>query len=488
MNNAPLSVLLLAWDDADPAPGMLGAPLAAGATLRAALAAQLPLTAILPQRPPSGIPPAADAADAPSGPGEPAPSAIAAPRETLAADADGLTTTNQARSAAAGAAAAPEKLLLPATREPAGATDLASPAGLNSAAPSAFEAPRPGAPVLVGLADLTLPELRAEARRWGEPEGRAGREPADGGRVPAAPYVGNSAPAPSRSLGPEATAATSSTASSAGQGVSLTSGAPIPFLAASDGPDETQSDGAAAEPTALEISNPQAPVRDGERPTPPHATAAFEVGADPVEAAELTPGEDVLALVVAAAPGALPGALAMLRRPAAPDPEPGAAGSEPAAPLPPEQAVPASPKTAAAAASLSFRVIQYARFATQLTAGAAGVGVIFAAAWPTWLAAVEIRQRTGRPLVLAVAALPSDYAPGPVRGWLHELERQALRRAELVLASTAALAQRLHVTYQLAQVPRVVPAVGGDLSLGADCQALADELRGWLLPADGAPA
>ena len=71
--------------------------------------------------------------------------------------------------------------------------------------------------------------------------------------------------------------------------------------------------------------------------------------------------------------------------------------------------------------------------------------VIYAPAWPTWLAAQELRQRTGRPLVLHVAALaaPADEPLDEAAGWMAELQRQALRRADVVLTETAALAQRL---------------------------------------------
>lgn len=70
---------------------------------------------------------------------------------------------------------------------------------------------------------------------------------------------------------------------------------------------------------------------------------------------------------------------------------------------------------------------------------------IYAPAWPTWLAAQELRQRTGQPLVLHVAALAAADTEtiDTAAGWVAELQRQALRRADLILAETPALAQRL---------------------------------------------
>ncbi|MCA8829186.1 glycosyltransferase [Hymenobacter pini] len=99
-------------------------------------------------------------------------------------------------------------------------------------------------------------------------------------------------------------------------------------------------------------------------------------------------------------------------------------------------------------ADLNFQVIQYARFATR-QALQDSFSVIYAPDWPTWLAAMEIRQQTGRPLVLHVHSLAEERATPADRGWALELERLALRRADLVLAASAELAHRLRVRYNL---------------------------------------
>ncbi|MGI4738843.1 MAG: glycosyltransferase [Janthinobacterium lividum] len=92
--------------------------------------------------------------------------------------------------------------------------------------------------------------------------------------------------------------------------------------------------------------------------------------------------------------------------------------------------------------NLNFKIIQYARFAVPVALAKAPYAAIYAPAWPTWLAAQELRQRTGGPLVLHVATLP-DEPLATATGWMAELQRQALRRADVVLAETPALAQRL---------------------------------------------
>ncbi|MBT2557923.1 glycosyltransferase [Hymenobacter sp. ISL-91] len=102
----------------------------------------------------------------------------------------------------------------------------------------------------------------------------------------------------------------------------------------------------------------------------------------------------------------------------------------------------------ATAADLNFQVIQYARFATRWTIGRQ-FAVIYAVDWPTWLAAMEIRQLTGWPLVLHVHSLAQERATAVETGWAVALERLALRRADLVLAATAEVADLLTERYQL---------------------------------------
>ncbi|RZL01136.1 MAG: hypothetical protein EOO62_23520 [Hymenobacter sp.] len=97
------------------------------------------------------------------------------------------------------------------------------------------------------------------------------------------------------------------------------------------------------------------------------------------------------------------------------------------------------------APDLNFQIIQYARFAVPVALAEPPFAVVYAPAWPTWLAAQELRQRTGHPLVLHVSTLAAaeDDSVETATGWIAELQRQALRRADLLLAETPALAQRL---------------------------------------------
>jgi hypothetical protein len=124
------------------------------------------------------------------------------------------------------------------------------------------------------------------------------------------------------------------------------------------------------------------------------------------------------------------------------------------------------------APDLNFQIIQYARFAVPVAMAEQSYGAIYAPAWPTWLAAQELRQRTGRPLVLhlAMLAAPAGESAETATGWMAELQRQALHRADLVLTETPALAQRLlHELGLAAGSVRVVAA--------ADTEAITQALH-----------
>ncbi|MDB5269670.1 MAG: hypothetical protein JWP58_2710 [Hymenobacter sp.] len=97
---------------------------------------------------------------------------------------------------------------------------------------------------------------------------------------------------------------------------------------------------------------------------------------------------------------------------------------------------------------LNFRMIQYARQAAQLVRGRSDFGVIYAPNWPAWLAALEIRNSSGRPLVLYLASLATDLPNPAEHGYQLEMERMAMRRARLVLVPYEALRRRLLALYE----------------------------------------
>ncbi|MBC8085146.1 MAG: glycosyltransferase [Hymenobacter sp.] len=120
-------------------------------------------------------------------------------------------------------------------------------------------------------------------------------------------------------------------------------------------------------------------------------------------------------------------------------------------------------------ASLNFRVIQYARLATRLAASQ-DFAVIYASDWQSWLAGMEIRQLTGKPLVLHVYSLAHERNTPADRGWVMELERTALRRADLVLTASSDLALRVIELFEVApqRVRRLSRAANLDPDLLAE--------------------
>ncbi|RYU79142.1 glycosyltransferase family 4 protein [Hymenobacter persicinus] len=242
---------------------------------------------------------------------------------------------------------------------------------------------------LTGLGNLD-PQLLATTQR-----------PAGAWQAPAAPYAGAASPPPAPA---EAADPTTAAPPAADSSFTVTTAAPRPLR----------------------------PAAAGGLEQPELAPAGREVGAEPgpAEASALSQPADELTL-----------------------PEP-----EPTIPTPADSAArqPLVRALAAlrndddeSAADLNFRVIQYARFAAPQAAGQE-FAVIYAADWPAWLAALEIRQLTGRPLVLHVQSLAADRNTPADRGWALELERLTLRRADLILAATPAVADRLQATYGFA--------------------------------------
>ncbi|MBD2769519.1 glycosyltransferase [Hymenobacter sp. BT664] len=140
---------------------------------------------------------------------------------------------------------------------------------------------------------------------------------------------------------------------------------------------------------------------------------------------------------------------------AIPTAAPAPAAEPQSAPPAPSEPVPLRP----ALDGLNYRMIQYARQAAQLVRGHTSFGVIYAPNWPAWLAALEIRNSTGRPLVVYAAGLAADFGGPAERGWLLEVERMTLRRARVILVPDESLRYRLQEQYgaTIAEV-RVVPA------------------------------
>jgi hypothetical protein len=453
----PIAVLVLAWDEATPAVRAL-----VEATQAAAPALDS-LLVMVPQ------------ADAPTGLSaeEYLPLPARLPAEPLAPASEGPSAPAgpPATSALAEAALLPSAATLSAAVAPSVAPTPAAPAATAEAAPLAWAAVR-----VLRLGSLSLPQLAARA-------GQPLPAPIWTGvtAAPAAPYLGATA-------GPQLATAAILPASNAAV---ASPGLPAAREAVTTLLDLSLS---LLDATSRTASVPNLPAS---LPSPTQAAPRYDATASIAQASDLeadlalAEAEELISLEriendplpldnfsasaePVAPPAAWEAALASLRQPAAPPETTVASPTEAVADFasadypalrPAAQHYPA--------ADLNFQIIQYARFAVPIVLAEPPFAVLYAPAWPTWLAAQELRQRTGRPLVLHVATLAAaaDESIETATGWIAELQRQALRRADLLIAETPALAQRLRRELGLeASQVLAIPA--------AEAAAIAQALRG----------
>lgn len=430
----PIAVLVLAWDEATPA---------VRALVEATEASAPPLDSLLVLVPQPAAPTGLSAEEyLPL----PADLPVLAAAE---AEAEEILPT-------AGAAVAPAEA--PKTPESPLPAEATVPAEFSAAPPEASAPPRP-APGAAITASLPAPPIWAAVRilRLGSlnpPPNQPGQllpAPVWAGAVvaPAAPYLGASTPAvelaPS-ALGQTAVPAEAALAPTPGLGVVLASLSATPATTA-------------AEP--LPAADAARPAGEAPAVVPTYIPAESAAQAPDLETDQAL-AETAELLDAEASEEALPPADEFLldtentAGPVAPDAPPLAASQAEAfvAELPESpSAVSASPAHPALrpadqhypAPDLNYQIIQYARLAVPLALAEPEFAAIYAPAWPTWLAAQELRQRTGQPLVLHVAALAAadNETIDTAAGWVAELQRQALRRADLILAETSILAQRL---------------------------------------------
>ena len=374
MTPPKFSVLLLAWDDADPSVAVLGGPaLPPTQKMVYQLAAQQPVLAVYPHLPT-----------------EPAPAAGRKLKKT---------------TSPAQASEAPEPGIRPlplplVSNGPAGPGPQSRIIGLNdltaarSAQPQAIPEPPTAGPA---------PRPVAPARSQWPPAPAPG--PPRHWQAPTAPYAGASpnmtGPPPAPPQPPPAPRPTSAT---------LPPGANRPATLRPS-----------LHPLAGDLSFDPDPELPAVPRSPEFDEPTEEIGV--AEAHALSAPEDDLVTEAPESPVSGPLSLA------------------PAAPSAPAVLFPVLD-------GLNFRMIQYARQAAQLVRDRRDFGVIYAPNWPAWLAALEIRNSSGQPLVLYLAELAADGASPAERGWLLEVERMALRRAALILVPSEQLCRRLRAQYK----------------------------------------
>lgn len=477
-DSAAVAVLVLAWDETTPAVRALVAATDAAAPAVDSVVVLVPAGPASDELTPEEFLPLT-ASLLPQAPASPA--ATAEPLPT-SAPADATATTQ----AAAEAALAKRPTAWPSTsahaparassawRAPAAAVALPLPASSASgqADPVAVAATLPSPAVrILRLSEYSLATLAAHTRQALPAPAWLGTA-----RPPTAPYLGSSAAEAPVPLSTPVLGAVSEPVLVGLEAVPAESAAPSPGPAAV-GPSYPSSYPSAELPAAADAESDTQPVLASEQPTPTATTSTTELSEDVAD--EL--GE-TLTVDVTPVQAGWPEALASLQAPAAVDTT--SPANEPAAasqvlntsiqPVSSDSAVAARFPSAPAALrpapnqfdapNLNFQIIQYARFAVPLALATQPFAVIYAPAWPTWLAAQELRQRTGRPLVLHLSALAAADEPLDLAaGWPAEIQRQALHRADLILTETLALALRLRRELALpAHRVRPIPAADAD--------------------------
>ena len=94
------------------------------------------------------------------------------------------------------------------------------------------------------------------------------------------------------------------------------------------------------------------------------------------------------------------------------------------------------------------QVIHFARYATRL-ASQNHYDVIYAHDWMTYLAGIELKLVSGKLLVVHVSSLCEERGGPDSKGWAYEIEKQALEKADLIIAQTDALVSTIEARYDV---------------------------------------
>jgi glycosyltransferase involved in cell wall biosynthesis len=81
---------------------------------------------------------------------------------------------------------------------------------------------------------------------------------------------------------------------------------------------------------------------------------------------------------------------------------------------------------------LGSKVVEFSKIAAKL-AMQSEFDIVHAHDWMTFLAGVEVKKATGKPLVLHVHASQYDRAGVDARGWIYEIEKYGMQEADIVI-------------------------------------------------------
>ncbi|MDB5264056.1 MAG: glycosyl transferase group 1 [Adhaeribacter sp.] len=96
------------------------------------------------------------------------------------------------------------------------------------------------------------------------------------------------------------------------------------------------------------------------------------------------------------------------------------------------------------------QVIHYARYATRL-ASQRKYDIIYAYDWMTYLAGIELKLVSGKLLVVHVQTLCEERGGPDSKGWAYEIEKQALEKADFVIAQTEPMVSAIIERYNISE-------------------------------------
>jgi glycogen synthase len=94
------------------------------------------------------------------------------------------------------------------------------------------------------------------------------------------------------------------------------------------------------------------------------------------------------------------------------------------------------------------QVIHFARYASRL-ASQKKYDIIYATDWMTYLAGIELKLVSGKILVVHVHSLCEDRGGPDSKGWAYELEKQALEKADFIIAHNENLVNKIEEQYAI---------------------------------------
>ena len=92
------------------------------------------------------------------------------------------------------------------------------------------------------------------------------------------------------------------------------------------------------------------------------------------------------------------------------------------------------------------QVIHFARYASRL-ASQKVYDVIYAYDWMTFLAGIELKLVSGKPLVLHMHSLSLERGGPDAKGWVYGLEKQALEKSDFIIADSDKIANIIIAEY-----------------------------------------